>query len=357
MQPPNSDVIKTLPDRGTPTLSGELPVLDGDVSERNDSYLETMSGLMGDRWILITAAPVTIIALLGSIAFGIYCFAQPDSPIDVKMVIPLLVGMFCWAAVYNISMVFFCYEDEPIRFNRRDKKVYWFRAPRRHWPGFGLIPTFGKPEVKVYDWANLRGEIVRKMIFTGKTARRDSYLELAHIDPSTGLVTERFRVGQAEAFGDFSSRVALWETLRRYMEIGPSAVPDAALNVHRGTLVDCIDEFNPLTLARRFAPGAARIIGYFMMLVMLPVAPMFLLMGLSKWIANLTAKKVDWGDLENTVFKLSPDDPSLKRSLDPAVARPGEWQAELRHRRIMASVWIIFVAAEIAAFLWWVTRH
>lgn len=342
-------IIKTMPEIGLRTLAGELPALEEDISNKNEIYLEINGGWIQYRWLLILASPFFLAMLPGSIILTGWMAAEMHGSERAFFV---LSGFFLIAASFYLSypaffMAFAAYENEPFRFSRHDRKLYWFRAPRRKWPGYEPIPQFGKPEIKVYDWDNIRAEVTRHMVSTGNTAGRYSYLQLAIVDPVTGKVTERFRIGSNSVGGLFGTRIALWETIRRFMEERPDAVPDAVDKVRRVTLIDFLDRFNPLSRFTQATTGKMRILGYVAACLTLPLAPLLIPVSVSQWLALRTSRRVDWGDLATTVFKL-PLDTKPKVNLVQA-----KFETDTPRRRRFALAWLCVLLLETILLAWW----
>jgi hypothetical protein len=172
------------------------------------------------------------------------------------------------------------------------------------------------------------------------------------LDATTQTVVERFRVGDRDVHSDFSTRILLWETIRRYMELGPAAIPPTPLRLHRGFLADCIEDFNPFSIPAKSAPGAQRVAGYVLGALVWIASLVVLAMVMSRWISIKVSRKVDWGSLEGTVFKLDSNDPALHRSLLPEDAAPNLWEQELGRRRRSAWLWLISCVFQTAG-LWW----
>lgn len=341
-------VVKTLPDIHTQTIVGELPQLAEEVSVKNEVFLEIKGGWTQRRWILAFVFPLVVAFWLSVFFLSGWYFYQFESigwgPFPWLLFISIGVGYLTYPTYY---MTFWAYESEPFRFDRTTRKLYWFRAPRRKWPGYEPIPKPGKPEIKIYDWENIRAEVTRNMVTNGNTAGRVSYLQLAVLDPASGQVLERFRIGNDSLAGPFSDRVALWETIRRFMEEGPDAVPDAVDKFQRVTLIDFWDACNPLTRLVESTTGGERLWGRILSIPATLLAPLLLLIGLCHWIAYRTARKVSWGELNTTVFKLPP---TAQPKVNLAQA---QFEADTPRRRRFVFILLGVFVAEVVAFFWW----
>ncbi|WP_139256012.1 DUF6708 domain-containing protein [Chitinimonas taiwanensis] len=353
LQPPAKGVyggvVKTLPDIHTQTIVGELPQLAEEVSVKNEVFLEIKGGWTQRRWILIFASPLLLVMLPATLAFLGWSLLSIDSYLGLEALIVAVITvlMAFYLSYPGYYLTFWAYESEPFRFDRTTRKLYWFRAPRRKWPGYEPIPKPGKPEIKIYDWENIRAEVTRNMVTNGNTAGRVSYLQLAVLDPASGQVLERFRIGNDSLAGPFSDRVALWETIRRFMEEGPDAVPDAVDKFQRVTLIDFWDACNPLTRLVESTTGGERLWGRILSIPATLLAPLLLLIGLCHWIAYRTARKVSWGELDTTVFKLPP---TAQPKVNLAQA---QFEADTPRRRRFVFILLGVFVAEVVAFFWW----
>lgn len=354
LDPPGSAIVKTLPPSKVSVFTQDLPPLQDEVKCLNESYLEVTTGLASNKWLAVLPAIFLVMLVL----FGAPCllwiiFIEENflENLGINLILLVAIPIISIMSYDLFGVVFLSPEDEPIRFCRHEQKVYRYQARRWRWLGMSVYRG-GKPEIKVEDWSKCRAEVVRTLVTSGSSARTDCFLELAVLDPQTQKVTERFRVGDRDVYSDFSKRIFLWETIRRFMEEGTVRVPPPVLQAHRGTLLDCIEDFNPFSVPAKSSPGAQRIFGYFFAALLLVASLLFSLMVLSRWIAIKTARKVDWGELEHTAFRIAPDDPALQRSLQPEIAAPQLWAAELRRRRQAACAWLAVIVLQLGA-VWW----
>lgn len=354
LNPPNPGVIKTLPSRETSVFEKTLPPLPIDIRTKNNSYLEIGTGLSENKWILIAGAIMLGPLPIGAPPFVLWLilFGQDDSVgIEIKL-IGLVIALLMLATALPIySIAFLSPEDEPIRFCRRDRKVYRYYTPRSNWLGMEMY-HWKKPEIKVYEWSQCRAEVIRKIIGSTSSASYACFLEIAIVDPLTQSVTERFRVGDRDVHSDFSTRIFLWETIRRYMVDGADAVPATPFKTHRGNLLDCIEDFNPFSIPAKSAPGAQRFFGYILAAVWWVASIFGFLAAFSKWIGIKISRKINWGALDDSVFGLAPTDPALHRSLNPETAMPHQWQQEINRRKRMAWVWLVSLVIQWSG-LWW----
>ncbi|AJK18029.1 Uncharacterised protein [Yersinia pseudotuberculosis] len=123
-----------------------------------------------------------------------------------------------------ISLVVFCFRvamfvprGTPVRFNRKRQKVYVYEHQRSNWNPWSRWPTV----IKVFDWADIHGEMVRQV------GRYDSghRLSCAVCKPGTYEVVDRFILSWTE--GDSRVLRGLWSHCCQYMQ--GKTVPETPL--------------------------------------------------------------------------------------------------------------------------------
>lgn len=339
LEPPAEHVLKTLPERSVSVYPAELPPLPNEITRTTTEFLQVSSGEAANRWMVVLIFPMLLVMLVGFPLTAVLSLISSDVPWMAMVFFPIaaiVAGRFAWGMLH---VIFYMYEDEPLRFHRTSGKVYRFRVSRTRIMGMD-VPAKERASVVVYDWSNLRAEITRQFLLFGPTGRRDSFLQLAVVDPATGKVTERFRIGDRDTHGGFTDRVLLWESIRRYMEEGPERVPPASLKLHRNNLPDSFEEFNPFSHPGKFPTGGQRFFGYLVAVAVWATSPLLMYAALCRWIAGKTGRKVDWGELEQTVFQGRTDDPAAKDTLDPSIEAPKMWAKETRRRKRALWVWM-----------------
>jgi hypothetical protein len=315
----------------------------------NRSYMEVVGAISVNKWIAVAGALLTVPSAVGAVG-GLVFLSWGDWDMWG------LVAICAMATICMISMAasFFCLAvyspaDEPIRFDRAHGTLYRYRAKQWRFLGIDAPVPGGAVEILTHAWSDVRAEVVRKLLFNGKTARMDCFLEFAIVDPQTQLVTQRFRVGDRDVFSDFSGRILLWEAIRRYMEEGPELVPAPKCQVSDRGFIDSIEQFNPVSIPFFVPSGAARFFGAIFGALLWLATPLNVFIALCNWIGAKTAKPVNWGELEHTVFKIRPDDDvaQAQRAKQHAMESSSEWQAELKRRRWSALAWLGLIV------LWW----
>lgn len=293
LSPPNQGTVKTLPLRHVSVVDGALPSNSTEIRTVNLSYLEVAGAITENKWGMVFLALAAVPASPLTIAATVFvALSDPVmwGPIAILVVLSFIsVG---WAAAAYCLAVY-SPADEPIRFDRKSGKLYRYRIRQWRFVGVNAPVPWGGIEILTHNWSDVRAEVVRKVLFNGKTARMDCFLEFAIVDPKTQLVTERFRVGDRDVFSDFTGRVVLWEAIRRYMEDGPERVPAPRCEVSDNGFIDSIEAFNPVSAPFLFPPGTARFLGGIMGALLWLVTPLNVLFALCNWIGAKTAKPVD----------------------------------------------------------------
>lgn len=345
LSPPNQGTVKTLPLRHVSVVDGALPSNSTEIRTVNLSYLEVAGAITENKWGMVFLALAAVPAGPASIAATVF----------VALSDPVMWGLIAFMVVFcvilnGMAATFFCLAvyspaDEPIRFDRKSGKLYRYRIRQWRFVGVNAPVPWGGIEILTHNWSDVRAEVVRKVLFNGKTARMDCFLEFAIIDPKTQLVTERFRVGDRDVFSDFTGRVVLWEAIRRYMEDGPERVPAPRCEVSDNGFIDSIEAFNPVSAPFLFPPGTARFLGGIMGALLWLVTPLNVLFALCNWIGAKTAKPVDWGELDQTIFKISPNDEWARAQAQhqQSLYASPEWMTEQRRRRWSAAIWLVLI--------------
>ncbi|WP_235202759.1 DUF6708 domain-containing protein [Yersinia pseudotuberculosis] len=114
-------------------------------------------------------------------------------------------------------MALFVPRGTPVRFNRQRQKVYVYEHQRSNWNPWSRWPTV----IKVFDWADIHGEMVRQV------GRYDSghRLSCAVCKPGTYEVVDRFILSWTE--GDSRVIRGLWSHCCQYMQ--GKTVPETPL--------------------------------------------------------------------------------------------------------------------------------
>lgn len=352
--------IKAMPTPEMPLRDWTLPPIWGEVIEANGTYLEVVSAVVKDKVFHSLFGMFGVITMPNIALVLGYLLFQPGIWLNNLWVLAvniiLLVGViiFFLVSYHLLTTVFWAPAYEPIRFCRQDRKVYCYRSSRRGMNGMGVY-HFGKKEVSVYDWAQCRAEVRyahRANSHYGLTPR----LQLSFLDPLTNEVIQRFDIGGSGHVWPSSSRVYLWETIRRYMEKGPDAIPAPVVAKRRTTLLDFIDTVNPFSMPARFAPRHGRIFGYLVAVPMWTLILMTLPSVLIHWMIHKAEHKVDWGDFAHTVFYLGPGDTAARAAAQPGLPGPVEAAAEVRRQKTAALWWLASVVLQVATIARWVAE-
>jgi hypothetical protein len=197
--------------------------------------------------------------------------------------------------VRSMRVEFFRPEDEPIIFDRKNRKVYvivrvmqpGWKGLFRHWP----------IHAAEYDWDLIDVEHLAVVSATGSTVHRyHSLVFLVKRSEADPTIIDSFQVGNTLQMGA-ESPALLWEHIRRFMEAhGP----------HLPTGETPITEVAPVTLWESMGavgPIGPKYMNYWknhailmvFLHVLCPVSvPLLLLWGLFNWLSYKTAIQVQW---------------------------------------------------------------
>lgn len=227
-------------------------------------------------------------------SYGPYYVTEFDGWSLFGLCLGVLMIFFAFVGAYYLLRADMMPRDLPVRFNRRQRRVY---LAQFHW----AMTPFGRwgPEFKVWDWANVHAEIARLAAFTGQTYQVRYGLILAHCKPGTHEVIDRVTLaGPLMTDLEFEW---IWRYICRYMEQGKEAVPGEPLR-ERGvyflrSLFSYIEFIAPTRwgqLARsRMSRGEWVGMAVFspILLIYLPVA---LVIGIGHYIAMSFARETRW---------------------------------------------------------------
>ena len=219
------------------------------------------------------------------LALSIYTPPINESVAPLKFVVAswiftMIFGLMCSGAFFCLGRKdFFCYTHYPIRFNRKNRKVYIFQ---HNGPG-GVIDV---------DWEKSYW-IVGKI----RDGWHSSYDLRCHILDNDGLIRHTFSVG-----GESSCRAEIlqhWEMIRRYMEESPAALPFPPLHLFTST--------EP-TLLNCFLIQVGAVSG-FNGLKSLPYLVFGSIWAFFRWISQKTCRTPRWPAEVEAVCQIAEDDP------------------------------------------------
>lgn len=205
-------------------------------------------------------------------------------------------GLLMPAGMILVSVFFFRFDlrlprDRPVRFNRRQGKVYasyytWNHNPFGRWSG----------GVKVFDWNTLQAEVTKQTSASGELITQHYALDLVACKPGTFEEVDRFRLQQgAVTTKQYEEQ---WELIRRYMEHGLEGLPPQHLRNRTPPFIDCLlfamPWFSPTDLGRRTRKRMKGFLGAFMMFLLSLLFPMWLVFGLGNFVVMRLAPESSW---------------------------------------------------------------
>lgn len=269
------------------------------VTKMNSTYLESVDKQFGWKGASSVVALVVIL-MFSSLYFGLMCVAmsRDEGAVAVNddnfvlIAAAILIAPVIAAAVWTLRREWFAYTHYPIRFNRKTRMVHVFRK---------------NGTVLSADWDDL--------FFTlGQVANSNEWEVRGHvIGGSPQIVYETFSLSYSGSiYAEISSANnaifhshdfvrAHWEFVRRYMEDGPGAVTG---QIQFCMPVDKRRESFSVGVERIFAniAGAPSSIYWIM-------APVCLIISVSRWFAMRTSKIPQWPDDIEATSLIEPNDP------------------------------------------------
>ena len=180
------------------------------VTEINDTWMEIPryeNIMWGGAWLgVISTIIPTVIVLWGIVDLYPLCFK-----LNILVILFLFLFFSFSMILLNLRMALFVPRDQPIRFNRKRQKIYIFEHHRKAWNPWVKWPT----TVRVFDWADVHGEISRE------SDRYDQGFRLygAICEPGTRNVTERFILNRTVFY--IAHQRQLWSHWCQYMQHQP----------------------------------------------------------------------------------------------------------------------------------------
>ncbi|WP_236184262.1 MULTISPECIES: DUF6708 domain-containing protein [Pseudomonas] len=199
-------------------------------------YLEIARPLGGARELMLFFS-LPMIIFTATLPLNIIQISELlDSELILISVLLLAGGI--WASAFFIRISLSPPRDEPIRFNRKRKKIYAYNFKHCWWNPFGTW----KVETVCYDWSQVRAErwFQRGMLPNGAPIFKWGVM-LSIVAPGTNNVIDRFPLSTMGADQH------AWAYICTYMQHGPSALPPPGEPKNHNDVLWC-------ELALRLAP-------------------------------------------------------------------------------------------------------
>lgn len=243
---------------------------------------------------------ILALAVGGSGGYQILMVAIRAGITEALYVLDLVIGSFfialgCYVMVKAARLELFRPEDEPIIFDRKNRKVY--RLFRETYPGF--IGTFRHWPMRAaeYEWDLIDVEHNAELFTTGSTVdRRHALLFLVRKSATDPTIIDSFNVGSSFELTE-PILSAVWEHIRRFMEEdGPYLPPGETLAnedppqtlwASMGT----VGPFGPKYMTWWREHRVSMVL--FHLLAPITV-PMFVFWGFLNWLSYSTAIKAQW---------------------------------------------------------------
>lgn len=206
----------------------------------DDKYLEIPRSTLRVRGIGVLGGGIVMIIITAALAFITYSsMTSKTNDLDVVLICcGLLCGLY-WLVFPSIRFDLESPRDEPVRFNRRRRKVYFYQFKfDRIWI---LSRCKWGVQVESHDWDDLVAEACSVYV-PGHGGLIENIMIAVH-KPGTDDVIARYFFAH-----DIEEGTKYWALVRLYMQQGPQSLPDF---VHPPR--DWNND-NEVSLIRRFAP-------------------------------------------------------------------------------------------------------
>ncbi|MCE7525100.1 DUF6708 domain-containing protein [Alloalcanivorax xenomutans] len=203
-----------------------------------------------------------------------------------------LSPFFLLAAVlfWGVRMEFNVPLDRPVRFNRKKRKVYLYEYEWK-WNPFVRWKTV----FKVFDWDNVRAEVIRERGFNGTAYMESHALVLSHCEPGTNKVIDRTDLYRT--LGSPGSEVkAMWAYCCHYMEQGLEGLPETKLRPQDVQFARCFFAHYPVLNPTKEGAEyrASGWLHWIYDVMVFPAFPLMLLWGLGYYIVMRLAPDPVW---------------------------------------------------------------
>jgi hypothetical protein len=287
VSPPNPQWVQDLPLRESPN-SGKADAWD-ELNHLDGAYLEFSLASDITRGVTLGLGAICLLAAFGIGELFISLASRSgQSWMWWSVIVPGLLVPLAWFFLrFDLRLP----KERPVRFNRRQGKVYanyytWTHNPFGRWGG----------GVKVFDWDTLQAEITRQMGASGELITTRYAFELVACKHGTFEEVERFRLQHGgQTTKQYEEQ---WELLRHYMARGLEGLPKQNLRNPNPSFIDCLlfamPWFAPTENGRRTRERMKGFLGTLMMVLMSLLAPMWLLFGLGNYVVMKLAPEATW---------------------------------------------------------------
>ena len=221
---------------------------------------------------------------------------------------PILVCLLYSMSFSGLRFELTTPRDEPIRLNRNTGKIYVSDF------AFSQNP-FGKwnATVREFDWADVQCELIRYMQFNSRFFVMRYGLDLAICKPGTLEVVERIWLERNNSFPDLLR--GKWQYLIAYMEGKPLAeLPPTTLRSQTVSWRNSFDMWLPWVLDPKTYFGAHPLL-LLLTIVMMPLAPFFLLAVIGNYVAMRLSPPAHWPQWVDEACGLRADQPGDRRGM------------------------------------------
>ena len=291
LRPPHPSHHADLPERDAPPEGATAPPVD--LNAIDAAYLELSRESARPRGMLFA---VGLVGCLGAVVVGSQLFVGAAK---VFVEVPVLAGLLCvaLAGLFVLSAALIRLElrtprDEPVRFNRKTRKVYVNGVVDRRHP-FSAV----RLDITIFDWETLQAEVLRFLTTNGRFPVMRYTLDLVVCRPGTFDVVDRFwlvrQVMHVESL-DFGAR---WAFIRAFMQDTNIDSLTAGLKLRHTvpTLRDSLSHHLPfLDLSRAGIQRSTTGAGSLLTVLQVAATPILLVAALSHYVVMRLAPAAVW---------------------------------------------------------------
>ncbi|WP_256669346.1 DUF6708 domain-containing protein [Pseudomonas sp. MN1F] len=194
--------------------------LDPPPNQISQNHLEIPRSILKFRGYWIVIGPIVLLLVTLETTFAIFNYFSSFPKIDLALA---SVALATFTGSFFIVTPYLRFElelprDEPIRFNRHRRKVYFYQYRMDRLHPFGRKNWGVKPVA--YDWENLTAEVYRFYAPMGYGGLKEE-VRISVCKPGTDEIIDRFFFT-----ADIEKGKQYWNIARLFMQQGPDALPE-----------------------------------------------------------------------------------------------------------------------------------
>jgi hypothetical protein len=254
----------------------------------------------GSRGVL-TLLAVACLLLVGSAVVALLPVGGRRADVFLIITDSIFIASISLVTIYLslkwLRLELFRPEDEPIIFDRRNRKIY--RIFREVQPGWrGLLAAWPLRTTE-YDWDLVDAEHHAAIdANTATISRIHALVFVVRASANDPTTVDGFTIGNSMQMGEVTVP-AMYEHIRKFMEEDGSHLPEGetlAQKINSPTLLECLVRTGPYGETLRTWWVHARvltILGFIFLPITLPVLT---LLGIFSWLSYVTSTPIRWSE-------------------------------------------------------------